>query len=201
MSTTPRRDNGDTPFGAWIRSQPSLDSKSGYDVEDIDRVHEKLYCLNQYILGYLMLIEEKQYNKAPTAAQLDTIGILSQGLKKGFSDPDFKVKRRFAGRTEKYTYFGYFLIQFEKKSPTDGSIRINHKSATEQELLRLLQFDKETVSHFGSIKPLEVPLEQYIPPKPKRHSHKNAYAGIPTLFNNYPLQQQALWSAEKEQQA
>lgn len=194
MSTTPRRDGGDTPFGAWIRNQPGLNSRSGYDVEDIDRVHEKLYCLNQYMLGYLMLIEEKQYNKDPTTAQKDTLGVISQALRKGFSDDTFRVRRVFPKRPGKYIYFGYFLIQFEKTSPTDGGIHINYKPATEQELLCLLQFDKETGSRFSNFKPLEVPLESYILPKTKRHSLKNKYAGIPTLLDMNPPQQQILWT-------
>jgi|SRR5579859_503912 len=190
--TTPRRDGGDTPGGDWIRRQPELSSNRGYDLEDIDYVHTRMYYWHQYLHGELMIIEEKQFNRDATKAQKDTFGIVNQALTNSFADPKFRVKRKFPGRTNTYTYFGYHLVQYEKTSPLDGEIRIDYTVVTPQEYLLFLQFDRAFLAERLHFDPLTVPIhEQFHLDRLKRKSRKSVYPVVPTLFD--PTHQQSLW--------
>lgn len=196
--TIERRDGGDSPFSAWIRAHDKeLDSRLGYDLEDYDRIHSRLYTWHQFIHGELMLIEEKTYNRNPPFAQFDTMSVLSQALRQGFNDPSLRLKRRNPIRPTKIIYFGYHLIQFEKTSPTDGAIYIDGVQVTEQELLRFLQFDRCFMEERLHFTPQMVPIsEQYCPLIPsKRYSRKDdirLYDGV-TLFDQTPMTQKDLW--------
>lgn len=195
LATTKRRDNGDTPFGDWIRCHPALTSRSGYDLEDWDRVHTRQYFWHQYMHAELMLIEEKQFNREMTDPQKDTLGVISQALRKSFSDPGFRVKRLYSGRPTQYTYFGYHLIQFERTSPKDGGIRIDRIPVTEQELLCFLQFDRRFMEERLRFTPQMVPVSEhpvYLLPKPKQRPRKSDHSDVPTLFNTTPVQQQSI---------
>lgn len=192
--TERRRDGGDTPFGAWIRSKSKLNSRHGYDVEDIDRIHTRQYIYHQYLRGQIMLLEEKQHNRSLTQPQRDTMSVLNQALKHGFSDPNFRCRRLFEGRPDKYTYFGYHHIRFENTSPTDGRIFIDdHFLVTEEELLCFMQFDERFITERLKCPPLMVDVM----PQPKRKSlKKKDCLGIPTLFDSNPMQQYGLWGVQ-----
>lgn len=191
--TIPRRDGGDTPFSAWIRSQPELDSRLGYDLEDFDRLHSRLYTLHQFLHGELMLIEEKQYNAEQSFAQIDTMSVLSQALRQGFSDPALILKRRISTRPTKITYFGYHLIQFEKSGPKDGYIRIGGIRVTEQELLRFLQFDRQFMQERLRFNPQTITLSELAAYRPSQRVKRRNHSIVPTLFNPTPIQQQKIW--------
>lgn len=195
--TIERRDNGDTPFGNWIRTRRELDSRDGYDLEDYDRIHSRLYTWHQFIHGELMLIEEKEYNRCQSFAQFDTMSVLSQALRQGFSDPSLRLKRKNPIRPTKIIYFGYHLIQFEKTCPKDGGILIGGIRVTEQELLCFLQFDRRFMEERLHFKPQMIPIsEQYCASVThKRRSRKDdirLYNGA-TLYDQTPMQQQDLW--------
>ncbi len=143
-NTRSRGDNGDTPFGKWLRTHPELDSRiTGLDVENID------YTLFLYIRGYLRLIEEKmKYDNFSTLAQRDTHGVLDQICQFACSHPDFTAKRAIAGRVEKITYGGYHLVQFEKTNPDDGGVRLNGMPVTKEQFLLFLQGEWEPIVQY-----------------------------------------------------
>jgi hypothetical protein len=132
MSTRKRKDEGDTPFGAWMRDHDELDSKVvGFDAENLD------YIFFLYKQGYLRLIEEKWgYNNFPTFAQHDTHGLVSQMCQFACSHPDFEAKR---ARTGKIVYGGYHLLQFENTNPEDGGVRLNGMPITKEQLIQFIQ--------------------------------------------------------------
>lgn len=196
--TVRRRDDGDTPLGDWIRSQPELDSRLGYDLEDWDRIYTRQYFWHQFMHGHIMLVEEKQYDREMTFAQVDTLGIIHQAIQHSFRNPSFRIKRKNPTRPTKIAYYGYNLIQFERTSPTDGIIRVNKIKITEQELLRFFQFDKDFMKERLNITPQTISTDEqtlyHLLPKTKHTTHKNHYDNVPTLFNPTPTQQQSLWT-------
>lgn len=155
--TRRRYDNRDTSFGRWVRNHPGLKSSLGYDVQDFDHVYpndffdeekrgHKLYINHQFLHGKLMLVEEKQYKSERTLAQKDTFGVFDQWCRYASS---MEVKRVIEGRPTNVEYWGYFVIQFEKTSPTNGKIWINGQLASENDLLKLLQFNRKIANKYG----------------------------------------------------
>lgn len=130
--TTTRRDNEDTPFGAWLRSQPILDSGYGYDAQNAD------YFWHNYKTGQLMFIEEKRHKAVRSFSQKDTHGIVNRGLERGFRSGPGEIKNK---RGETIEYCGYHVIQFENTSPDDGNIYIDGGLVTVDQLLLFLQFE------------------------------------------------------------
>jgi hypothetical protein len=114
--TSKRRDNHSTEFGLWLREQKEIDSQLGFTATNID------YVWRNYKTGEWMLIEEKRYQTECKGWQQQIFKILDKAAK---NDP---------------LYHGFFLIQFECTNPDDGKIWIDHKPATKEELLKLLQF-------------------------------------------------------------
>lgn len=144
IGTRSRKDDGDTPFGGWLRAHPELDSrKHGFDAENLD------YIWFQYTRGKLMLIEEKMHGAHSHAAQQDTHGIVHQALAYACANTTFE--RIYAGRSARIKYYGYFCIRFENTCPSDGRITISRlihtdgldytREVTEDELLAFLKFD------------------------------------------------------------
>lgn len=137
--TRERRDNGGTPFGDWLRRHPELDSKFGYDGEDIDGTQR--YIWHQYKRGYLRLLEIKCCNASQSFAQADTQSIIDQTLRFAFTHPDFSADRAIIGRPTTIKYLGYSLVQLESTRPDNGRIRIDGRLVTEREFLRFLKFE------------------------------------------------------------
>ncbi len=158
-STTTRRDGNDTALGAWIRSQPELDSRRyGYDLEDIDRIQSRQYFWHNYFYGYLALIEEKSFMRKRTFAQEDTQSVVDQMLRFASSHPACKIKRLNPNRPVKIRYCGYYFIQFEHNGPEDGRIYLNHQLITPEDLLRFLKFEwveEESVDAISGSPPLQ----------------------------------------------
>lgn len=135
--TKPRNDTEvqkDSPFGAWVRNHPELDSGYGYDFEDMD-------CIwHQYVEGKMMLIEMKQFMAPLSYAQRDTHSIIHQALQFAFSHPDCDFSRENRKRPTKIQYFGYHVVKFERSGPDDGRIYIDGIEVSKEEFLRFLQF-------------------------------------------------------------
>lgn len=148
---TPDRRNKkyETPFGAWLREHPELDSqRDGYDIEDIDETVTR-FMNHKYRDGYLELLEVKEYSIDPRTgklkqqpfAQKDTQSIINQALQFAFNHPDFYVHRIRSDRPTKIRYGGYPLVQFERTTPDNGRIWVDGKLTTKEDFLRFLKFE------------------------------------------------------------
>lgn len=114
--TRPCRNGGGTDFSNWLRKQPEIDSKVGYNTTDIDFVWE------DYKADYFMLLETKEYMAEVTFSQRKLFNRLHNAL------------QNING------YKGYHLLQFEKTSPENGKIYLDRKEITKAELIKFLQF-------------------------------------------------------------
>lgn len=124
----------DTPFRAWLRKHPELDSVRGYDAEDLD-------CIwHQYRDGKLMLIEEKCRSGYQTYAQRDTHSLIDQAMK--FASEYLQFRRENPNRPNRIKYYDYHVIQFENTNPSDGWIKIDGKKVSEEKLVKFLKFEE-----------------------------------------------------------
>lgn len=121
--TRQRNDSHSTEFGLWIRNQAEIDSFKGYRNYNLDIIwwRKKGFEKNPELW---MLIEEKRYMADCKGDQKLTFIWVHQKILK-LNDP---------------TYKGIYLLQFEKTSPEDGKIFLNHKEITEKNLIDFLQF-------------------------------------------------------------
>lgn len=106
-----------TEFSNWLRKQPEIDSKYGYQTSNID-----FMWLNKYSNAW-MLLEEKRYNGKIYDFQRRMLNILH---KAGLNDPNYR---------------GVHLLQFEKTSPEDGRMWLNHVGINKYQLLQFLRFE------------------------------------------------------------
>ena len=72
-----------SPFGAWVRAQPTIEShESGLVVTDIDWCFHKyaphIDSLGSREVQLMMYVELKCYNATPTPSQLETLALLHQ---------------------------------------------------------------------------------------------------------------------------
>ena len=123
----------DTPYIAWLRKQPALDSKFGYDREDVDIVWFR------YDTGDIMIMEEKALSSWPTSAQRDTHGIIHQALE--YSCQRIEFERMSLNRPRHLTNWGYHVIRLENFSPEDGRVFIDHARVEPEDLIKFHQFE------------------------------------------------------------
>lgn len=116
LMTKRRWDQHSTEFGLWLRDQPDIDSSLGFVATNVDFIWR-----NYHDHRWLML-EEKRHGSSCPRSQLESFRILHQCA---LSDPH---------------YHGFHLLTFEKTSPEDGSMKLNFKTATLQDLIKLLSF-------------------------------------------------------------
>jgi len=114
--TRKRNDNHSTEFGLWLREQKVIDSKKGFLASNLD------FIWTNYKNKKWLLIEEKRY-----------MAKIKQWQRKMF------ITLHNAAKNDS-NYQGFYFIQFEKTSPEDGKIYINHELRTKKELLDLLLF-------------------------------------------------------------
>jgi hypothetical protein len=133
------RQRRETPFSRWLRLYPELDSKYGYDGEDIDGTQRFIW--HQYRRGYLRLLEIKCGDAVQSYAQRDTQSIIDQALRFAFTHPAFSLKRENPRRPIRIRYLGYSLVQFERSCPDDGRIHVDGKPMTTEEFIRFLKFE------------------------------------------------------------
>ena len=116
--TIPRRDGQDTPFSDWLRTQDKIKSNLGYSVTDID------YFWHDFNKGLFLFIEVKCHIGTLSWSQQKLYGLLHEALK----------------NTDGFR--GVHLVELEKERPDDGgSIYLNGKEITKDELLMFLKFD------------------------------------------------------------
>lgn len=115
--TQERRDNHSTEFGLWLRDQKEIDSKLGFIATNID------YVWRNYRTGNWMLIEEKRYGQKLKFYQQEVFDLLNWCCK---YHPKFR---------------GFHTIVFEKTSPDDGTITLDGKIVSREQLISFLRFD------------------------------------------------------------
>lgn len=123
--TRQRNDNHSTEFGLWLRGQlPQqktdvcrIDSSIGFVTTNLD------YIWYNYKTEEWMLIEEKRFGHQPAPWQQKIFTLLDNYAK---NDPKYK---------------GFHLLVFEKTSPEDGRIILNHKVISPEQLIKFLRFE------------------------------------------------------------
>lgn len=111
--------SGSTPFSAWIRNEPRIDSYYGFNTSDIDYMWADRRGSN----GYFMFIEEKCRNTQPTPSQATL----------------FRRLHGYLDGTPMYK--GFHVLVFEAESPTDGLMALDGYGITVDELLTFLEFE------------------------------------------------------------
>jgi len=115
-----RQDNEgkSTEFSLWLRSQSSLDSRrAGFTANNLD------YIWTNYKQNRVMVIEEKRFMAKLTYPQ-----------KRDFSWLDNKLEGT-------PNYYGFHLIQFEKRSPEDGNVFLDGSKISVDDLFSFLKFE------------------------------------------------------------
>ena len=148
-----RNDGNDTPFGRWLRNHPSLDSRDGYDAQNID------YVWHHYRDGKIMLIEEKTYHATSSKAQKDTHSIMHQALRYACTHMEFTRPHAAPNRPTRIQFYGYHIITFEQTHPQDGAIFLNDERITESELLAFLQFRSPLAQPAQFKEPLRITIK------------------------------------------
>lgn len=121
--TRPRYDAHSTEFGLWLRNEKCIDSSLGFVTTNID------YIWENYKTREWMLIEEKRFNGKITWSQEKQF----EKIHNAINDINYK---------------GFYLLVFEKTSPSDGYIKLNNTLITEQELKDFLLFVTPRESYF-----------------------------------------------------
>ena len=130
--TVERRDEHGTEFGTWLRKKhQNIIGSQNYSAQNLD------YIWHNYRSNWFITIEEKRFRRMPDIAQSDTHSIVSQLL----TSASGKIVKTLRGERPA-EYRGHYLIVFEKTSPEDGWVNVNHKRVTEEELLTLLSTGK-----------------------------------------------------------
>lgn len=126
--TRRRYDDGDTPYGAWLRTrhQERIGSHR-FSAQNAD------YFWHEYRESWFIVMEEKRYGAKQTLAQQDTHGIVVQLLEMASGS----VVRTMRG-PRAVEFRGYYLIVFDRTNPEDGGLSINGIRASKADLLCLL---------------------------------------------------------------
>lgn len=113
--TVKARYENKTEFSKWLRKEPSIDSKKGYNTSDIDYIWSDgtLY----------MVLEEKRYMGKMENKQIELYKIIHNNCK-----------------SDIVIYKGCHLIQFEYVDPDRGKIYLDYKEINKDTLLNFLRF-------------------------------------------------------------
>jgi hypothetical protein len=161
--TVRRRDGRDTPFSAWVRDHPELESKGNkLSITDSD-----LWC-HRYSLreeadrenatdirdavDNIMLVEIKTFSADQSYAQRDTLTVVDHLLRMACSAKDGKRRpvKIFDGRLENRRMrsvrcFGVHLLQLSGDRPDTSSTMLWDKRSfiLEEHLIELLRFERD----------------------------------------------------------
>ena len=145
-STKRRNTPGELPLNKWIREHPDLDSRRiGLDVQDID------FILHFYVKAWLMSLEIKHgfyytdrsghiRHNVPDFAQDDTQSVVSQLFHIGSTDPTRELQRKIPNRPTRVTFYGHHVVQLERTTPDNGSLRIDGITYTPEQFVEFLTF-------------------------------------------------------------
>lgn len=161
--TTVRRDGADSPFSAWVREHPELESRGNkISVTDSD-----LWC-HRYSLrderkrsaatdirdavDSIMLVEVKTFRREVPFAQRDTLTVVDALLRMACSRKDGRRKHvsiedgRLGNRRNRVVRcFGVHLLELSGDRPdnSDSIVWDNRAFLTEEFLVELLRFDRD----------------------------------------------------------
>lgn len=147
MSTAARRFGDDTPFGAWVRAQQTLDSRrDGMTVNDVDWMFHKYMTPIDRIgareIALLMCVEVKTRNSRPSHSQAETLWYNHRFLT---ARPNLRIGNRTV------IHSGFFTLSMSGTSPDDSdemewgsfspSGALEWVPITDAQLLDVLRFD------------------------------------------------------------
>lgn len=152
--TIRRRDDGDSPFGEWIRNHPGLDSiRERLCVTDSD------YWIHRYrahtdrngarAVDQLMLVELKTNMRDVPFAQRDTLVLVNQLLRRASKRSDgrrghVELKGIMPGETRWARCFGVHLLQLSSTRPDNSDVILwDRRYLTEELLIEILRFDRD----------------------------------------------------------
>lgn len=153
--TISRRDkNEETPFGAWIREHPGLDSiRERLCVTDSDywihRYRAHTDKVGERAVDSIMLVEVKTNLREVPFAQRDTLLLVNELLRMVCVRPD--GRRRYVtlrgsnpGETRRVRCYGVHLLQLGGTRPDDGGVILwDRQYLTEDLLVEILRFDRD----------------------------------------------------------
>jgi hypothetical protein len=145
--------DGETPFGAWLRAHPALESHTtSLAVTDADWIFHK-YRLHRDSLGrrdvqLMMFLEVKCFGAVPSASQEDTLYMLHQCMH------ELGRQVRNLGNRQPVTlwHFGVFVLSLPGAAPQDQAAyrwgafgpagRLEWRTGTAAQLAQLLAFER-----------------------------------------------------------
>jgi len=142
--TTPRRDDKQEPWRAWIQENPRLDSRrDGLSCTDSDlwvhRYEVKVDKVGTRELQHLMLIEVKTFGRPVPSAQADTFHLIDQLLRRR----DRKYYRRQDGSKRWLRSWGVHTIILSAQDPTASDwMTWDGKPITPMVFEELLRFER-----------------------------------------------------------
>jgi hypothetical protein len=161
LMTIIRRDGLDSPFNAWIRRQPQLDSREyQIAVTDADLWVHRYSSRNErgrhdatdirQVQDHIMLVEVKSFHKKVSFAQRDTLDLIDAILRKatvinGKRRPIMIPDSRRPGASRQVRWLGKHVLELENDSP-DNSTTIYWDGKgllNEQQLIEILRFDRD----------------------------------------------------------
>jgi len=118
--TTQRRHGEDTPFGAWVRRQPKLDSRNdGLTVNDIDWIFHNysppIDGKRTREVQIMMIVEVKTLSAIPGPSQKETLFFTHQRTK------GMGTVTGCRGQSVRLWHFGAFVLRLSGLSPTDSN--------------------------------------------------------------------------------
>jgi hypothetical protein len=157
----------ETSFGRWIRGNPSLESRNGLAVYDIDYIVHRFKTFDGREYQFLMLVEVKTHNSTMPDAQKDTLFILAQLIenrrmnnamrggnsqhvvRKKLSTGPLYAHSMMSGKKVRVKCFGVYQLVFSGNGPDDSeTIKWNKKLIDTATLTQLLNFDIDPDTFF-----------------------------------------------------
>ena len=116
-----------TPFSNWLRATEIKAS-----CHDID------YVWHNYKDNWFMTLEEKTHNGTQSIAQKDTQAIVFQFLRSASPREVLTIHGK-----QTLEYKGHHVIVMENTTPDNGSVKLDGKQITKENLLRFLRTGKK----------------------------------------------------------